>query len=122
VHTLSCTRCLPPPGGTSPCFLCLSFFLLIRRPPRSTLFPYTTLFRSLVDRTVNPVEEGFDIVLTMMPSSFHGVIEEPLLAFPRVLCAAPSYLARRGQPRHIRDLADHDCLVFTPMEIGRAHV
>src|SRR3712207_9541777 len=24
-----------------------SFFLMIRRPPRSTLFPYTTLFRSL---------------------------------------------------------------------------
>src|SRR3989442_1077476 len=30
-------------------FICLSFhffFLMIRRPPRSTLFPYTTLFRS----------------------------------------------------------------------------
>src|SRR5206468_11004340 len=26
--------------------LCLFFFLLLRRPPRSTLFPYTTLFRS----------------------------------------------------------------------------
>src|SRR5256885_16254905 len=26
----------------------LFFFLMIRRPPRSTLFPYTTLFRSLV--------------------------------------------------------------------------
>src|SRR3712207_7790360 len=25
------------------------FFLMIRRPPRSTLFPYTTLFRSRVD-------------------------------------------------------------------------
>src|SRR3712207_7128400 len=25
---------------------CLFFFLMIRRPPRSTLFPYTTLFRS----------------------------------------------------------------------------
>src|SRR3954463_3007728 len=25
---------------------CLCFFLMIRRPPRSTLFPYTTLFRS----------------------------------------------------------------------------
>src|SRR2546430_17160592 len=25
------------------------FFLMIRRPPRSTLFPYTTLFRSLID-------------------------------------------------------------------------
>src|SRR5438034_4517770 len=27
-------------------FLFLIFFLMIRRPPRSTLFPYTTLFRS----------------------------------------------------------------------------
>src|SRR5690349_22145284 len=26
------------------------FFLMIRRPPRSTLFPYTTLFRSRLDR------------------------------------------------------------------------
>src|SRR3712207_3200886 len=25
---------------------CVLFFLMIRRPPRSTLFPYTTLFRS----------------------------------------------------------------------------
>src|SRR3712207_9493284 len=27
------------------------FFLMIRRPPRSTLFPYTTLFRSLTGRS-----------------------------------------------------------------------
>src|SRR3989475_8925004 len=26
--------------------VCCFFFLMIRRPPRSTLFPYTTLFRS----------------------------------------------------------------------------
>src|SRR6201989_470378 len=38
------------------CHVCVLFFLMIRRPPRSTLFPYTTLFRSgsrdfdLVDR------------------------------------------------------------------------
>src|SRR5579875_4019704 len=30
----------------SDCFLFFFFFLMIRRPPRSTLFPYTTLFRS----------------------------------------------------------------------------
>src|SRR6267154_4024308 len=29
-----------------PYFLLFFFFLMIRRPPRSTLFPYTTLFRS----------------------------------------------------------------------------
>src|SRR5436305_15245177 len=28
------------------CCIFLFFFLMIRRPPRSTLFPYTTLFRS----------------------------------------------------------------------------
>src|SRR5258707_14978522 len=28
------------------CYLIFFFFLMIRRPPRSTLFPYTTLFRS----------------------------------------------------------------------------
>src|SRR5256885_3578490 len=32
------------------------FFLMIRRPPRSTLFPYTTLFRSLV-RGVDAVRQ-----------------------------------------------------------------
>src|SRR5256885_7974275 len=31
----------------------LFFFLMIRRPPRSTLFPYTTLFRSLVFLVLN---------------------------------------------------------------------
>src|SRR2546430_7758647 len=30
-------------------FFLVFFFLMIRRPPRSTLFPYTTLFRSLPD-------------------------------------------------------------------------
>src|SRR2546430_10441800 len=31
-------------------FIYFFFFLMIRRPPRSTLFPYTTLFRSVVAR------------------------------------------------------------------------
>src|SRR5436853_4228103 len=38
------------------------FFLMIRRPPRSTLFPYTTLFRSACEQQVGgphyPVDRG----------------------------------------------------------------
>src|SRR5438034_7033142 len=30
-----------------PAYFAVFFFLMIRRPPRSTLFPYTTLFRSV---------------------------------------------------------------------------
>src|SRR5476649_3054391 len=32
-------------------FACVFFFLMIRRPPRSTLFPYTTLFRSRLTKS-----------------------------------------------------------------------
>src|SRR5687767_15416852 len=37
------------------------FFLMIRRPPRSTLFPYTTLFRSVGQRTL----PGGDRIVTV---------------------------------------------------------
>src|SRR5256885_5087988 len=39
-------------------FFFFFFFLMIRRPPRSTLFPYTTLFRSVAD-AMNPVWDAF---------------------------------------------------------------
>src|SRR5436309_13277831 len=38
-------------------YLLFFFFLMIRRPPRSTLFPYTTLFRS-VDKSATRAECG----------------------------------------------------------------
>src|SRR2546430_17723411 len=52
----------------SPPFLILFFFLMIRRPPRSTLFPYTTLFRSgrevaeQSDRPVHVLEHAVRVV------------------------------------------------------------
>src|SRR4030095_3121280 len=40
----------------------ISFFLIIRRPPRSTLFPYTTLFRSQVSWDSGSIQgEGHSI-------------------------------------------------------------
>src|SRR3712207_8932200 len=44
-------------------FLVFFFFLMIRRPPRSTLFPYTTLFRSIVGiikKTENYSKDNYD--------------------------------------------------------------
>src|SRR3712207_8720171 len=40
--------------------LCCFFFLMIRRPPRSTLFPYTTLFRSALGRLIVQQYHGAD--------------------------------------------------------------
>src|SRR5258706_13163712 len=53
----------PPPAPTTSS---LFFFLMLRRPPRSTLFPYTTLFRSalgvvyLKDIVKGGMNERFD--------------------------------------------------------------
>src|SRR2546429_7783563 len=40
----------------------LFFFLMIRRPPRSTLFPYTTLFRSTEIGDILPIGDAADPV------------------------------------------------------------
>src|SRR5438067_12214776 len=40
-------------------FIFFFFFLMIRRPPRSTLFPYTTLFRSLVLGAIESADSRF---------------------------------------------------------------
>src|SRR5207244_7372619 len=47
LHSLSIIcSCVTPSCPSSSIMIPSSFFLMLRRPPRSTLFPYTTLFRS----------------------------------------------------------------------------
>src|SRR2546430_12481561 len=58
------------------------FFLMIRRPPRSTLFPYTTLFRSRNARS---------------PHAGHAA-QTPVLV-ERSLTAPPAEARRRAPPR-----------------------
>src|SRR2546430_14739434 len=48
----------------------LFFFLMIRRPPRSTLFPYTTLFRSSRVRVPRAFCHGID--LTPYPPKYRS--------------------------------------------------
>src|SRR2546422_9668056 len=53
------------------------FFLMIRRPPRSTLFPYTTLFRSVQDgAALRAALYGHDAVLSALPYYFNLRSEE----------------------------------------------
>src|SRR2546429_7265776 len=52
------------------------FFLMIRRPPRSTLFPYTTLFRSLVHNKYE--DKGDTIGNNSKETTLDGRIDKPL--------------------------------------------
>jgi DNA-binding transcriptional LysR family regulator len=72
--------------------------------------PRVTLEVALFDRTVNPLEENFDLVIGARPASFPNVIDIPLCTYAQVLCCAPAYLKTRPEPRHPRELVDHDCM------------
>lgn len=73
-----------------------------------------TLEVALVDRSINPAEEGYDLAISGRSASYEGVLDLPLCPVRPTLCAAPAYLARRGMPAHPRELGTHDCLVFKP--------
>lgn len=64
----------------------------------------------LLDRSVNPLEEGFDVVLAARPASYPHVVDTPLCRYPLALCAAPTYLLRNGEPQHPTELGIHECL------------
>src|SRR5204863_9451405 len=58
---------------------CLFFFLMIRRPPRSTLFPYTTLFRSHHDRGGVPFADPGELAGRIVAAARHTGIGLTLL-------------------------------------------
>src|SRR5436190_12240384 len=59
------------------CVIFAFFFLMLRRPPRSTLFPYTTLFRSRNQRfdARNPLAPQKDL---LTQAQYGGTIEGPI--------------------------------------------
>ena len=75
--------------------------------------PRVSLDVVLADRSVNPIEEGFDLALGARPESYGGVIDHPLCPVARRLVASPAYLERAGTPQTAADLASHDCLVLS---------
>src|SRR3546814_13511860 len=77
LYLLSCRTFSDLPFTSTPFFRSFFFFLMIRRPPRSTrtdtLFPYTTLFRSFL-HTMTPPPEAQRRLPKELP---------PILAFGR---------------------------------------
>ncbi len=69
----------------------------------------------LEDQVVDLVGEGVDVAVragVALPDST-SIVATRVTEFRRVAVAAPSYLARRGTPKHPRELARHDGLVQT---------
>src|SRR6267143_5302210 len=74
------------------------FFLMIRRPPRSTLFPYTTLFRSHAGAEPDPIGlHGGGAHRDEDVGAQHLRVIEPSGAEPRILRALDGFPGIRGR-------------------------
>jgi DNA-binding transcriptional LysR family regulator len=73
----------------------------------------------LTGRVVDLVAEGFDFALRAAPMHDSALVARKLAPVEVALWAAPAYLARRGTPTRVADLAEHDCVLFRP-DRGRA--
>jgi len=67
----------------------------------------------LGDRNADLFRQPVDIALRYGTPEDSSLVAVPLcLDNRRVLCAAPAYLARHGEPRSIAELAAHNCLLY----------
>jgi DNA-binding transcriptional LysR family regulator len=66
-------------------------------------------------RTLDLGEAGFDLGIRIYAQPPDPTLVTRKLAANRsVLCASPKYLDRRGTPRRIDDLRQHECVIFPP--------
>jgi DNA-binding transcriptional LysR family regulator len=66
----------------------------------------------LADRRLNMIEDHVDIGLRVGELNDFSLIAKKVGTVRRVVCASPSYLARRGTPKVPEELNAHDCITF----------
>lgn len=80
--------------------------------------PQVTLDVQLADRVIDLVDEGFDLAVRIARLPDSSLISRQLASTRLVLCAAPSYLKRRGTPAHPSELEQHHVLGYSLMAMG----
>lgn len=77
-------------------------------------WPKVQVELSLSDRVANVLDEGFDLAIRInVTSPDRGLIARTIVKETPVLCAAPAYLDRRGEPTTAEQLGSHELLFFT---------
>jgi DNA-binding transcriptional LysR family regulator len=75
--------------------------------------PKLTVRLLLGDRIADLFRQPVDIALRYGEPEDSSLVALPIAPQNRrVLCAAPDYLARHGEPRHLEQLAQHNCLLY----------
>src|SRR5262245_49728844 len=87
-------------------------------PDFAARYPKVRLALSLSDRSVNVIEEGFDLAVRIAELEDSSLAARKLAPNRRVVCASPEYLARHGTPRLPEDLVHHNVLTTNDFPIS----
>jgi DNA-binding transcriptional LysR family regulator len=82
------------------------------------LHPNIELQLVLSDQQVDPVRGGFDVTIRIASLPDSSMVARLLAPAPRIMVAAPAYLARAGVPQMPRDLSQHQCLNYGYLQSG----
>ncbi|RWH84425.1 MAG: LysR family transcriptional regulator [Mesorhizobium sp.] len=82
------------------------------------IYPKTKVELRLTDDKLNLVEDGIDLAFRTGILQDSTLIARKLGSTHRLLCASPDYLARRGVPERLADLAHHQCVIAGPSTSG----
>lgn len=84
--------------------------------------PDVILDVTLSDRTVDLVEEGFDVGIFLGLQKFDASMIARQLGIAEILmCASPGYVKQYGAPKIPEDVSKHICLNFSNVELLRHH-
>lgn len=77
-------------------------------------WPEVQVELNFTDGIADLVEDGFDLAVRIGVTSQDSSFVSRVLARCRaMLCTSPAYIAERGEPADLQDLASHDCLIHT---------
>lgn len=95
------------------------FRLLERVAAFRQLYPEVQVEVHISNRNIDFAEEGYDLAVRGRAPQDSTLIARKLEDAALVLVASPAYLARRGTPRSLDALAQHDCIQFVLPSTGR---
>ncbi|MGE0401009.1 MAG: LysR family transcriptional regulator [Kofleriaceae bacterium] len=88
--------------------------------PYLAMYPAVTLDLELTDRRVDILEEGFDLAIRSGRIESSELVARKIFETTRALYASKAYLAARGRPKRIADLAKHDLIAAQTTASGAA--
>jgi len=94
--------------------------LLPLLPAFRAKYPLIKVEAHISNRNIDLHDENFDCAIRVRPQPDSTTVARLLENAPLVVVASPSYLKRRGTPKHLADLEQHECIQFDLPSSGRA--